>query len=76
MEFPIVLVVTVAAVLALRGLVEQLACRILCGGCRRSCRFLYFATLIFRFSQLIFFGFHVFRQGRATNSPNLRTSPS
>lgn len=35
-----------------------------------------FAILIFRFSQLIFFGFHVLRQRRAANSPSLRTSPS
>ena len=35
-----------------------------------------FATLIFRFSRLIFFGFHVSRQGRTANFPNLRTCPS
>ena len=39
---------------------------------RRLC----FATLIFRFSRLIFFGFHVSRQGRTANFPNLRTCPS
>lgn len=35
-----------------------------------------FATLFFRFSQHIFFGFHVFRQRRASDFPSLRTYPS
>ena len=35
-----------------------------------------FATLFFRFSQHIFFGFHVFRQRRASDFPSLRTCPS
>ena len=35
-----------------------------------------FATLIFRFSRLIIFGFHVFRQGRTASSPNSQTCPS
>lgn len=35
-----------------------------------------FATLIFRFSRLIFFGFHVLRQGRAADFPNFQTCPS
>ena len=43
---------------------------------RRSGFLVCFATLIFRFSRLIFFGFHVSRQGRTANFPNLRTCPS
>ena len=39
---------------------------------RRLC----FATLFFRFSQHIFFGFHVFRQRRASDFPSLRICPS
>lgn len=35
-----------------------------------------FATLFFRFSQHIFFGFHVFRQRRASDFPSLRICPS
>ena len=35
-----------------------------------------FATLILRFSRHIFFGFHVFRQRRASDFPSLRTCPS
>lgn len=35
-----------------------------------------FATLIFGFSRLIIFGFHVFRQGRTASSPNSQTCPS
>ena len=35
-----------------------------------------FATLIFGFSRLIIFGFHVFRQGRTANPPNSQTCPS
>ena len=35
-----------------------------------------FATLILRFSRHIFFGFHVLRQGRATDFPNFQTCPS
>ncbi len=45
------------------GLVDRL---------RRLC----FATLIFGFSRLIIFGFHVFRQGRTASSPNSQTCPS
>ncbi len=36
----------------------------------------YFATLIFRFSRLFIFEFHVFRQGRTANPPNSQTCPS
>lgn len=44
--------------------------------CPKLLSWLCFATLIFRFSRLIFFGFHVSRQGRTANFPNLRTCPS
>ena len=45
-------------------------------GVSRTAPYVCFATLIFRFSRLIFFGFHVSRQGRTANFPNLRTCPS
>ena len=35
-----------------------------------------FCNFVFRFSQHIFFGFHVFRQRRASDFPSLRTCPS